>query len=37
MDDLRVNQDLVWGNQQGNGFRTLVSTDELTCENALQG
>ena len=28
-------KDLMWGNEQGNGFRTLVSTDELSCENAL--
>lgn len=35
--DNRVNQDFSVEYQQGNGFRTLVSTDELTCENALQG
>jgi hypothetical protein len=29
----RVYQDLAWGNEQGNGFRTLGSTHRLTCEN----
>jgi hypothetical protein len=35
-DTLLVSAELVWGNDQGNGFGTSVSTVGLTCENALQ-